>query len=67
MAKKKYEHASAIAMIQKNGGRITLPHKKMMLGTEVKIQGSVSHRLPGIKVLGAIDYLVNKHGYRFAR
>ena len=53
MKKKKYTEEKARQMISKNGGSV---------GAK-----TVNVRLPGIKVLGAIDYLVNYHGYRFSR
>ena len=39
--------------LERNGGRVTA--------------GFVTHPRPGLKLLGAIDYLVNHCGYRFHR
>lgn len=49
--KEKWDLATAIAMIKRNGGRVT--------------KNKVSHPKPGLKVLGAIDYLVNYHKFNF--
>jgi len=48
----KYDVASAVACIKRTGGKVT---KK----------GHISHPKPGLKVLGAIDFLVNHNKYKF--
>ena len=49
MARREYTVETARACIERNGGKC---------GAK-----SISHPAPGLKVLGAIDYLVNRHGY----
>lgn len=51
MAKMKYELDSARRMVEKTGGSLSISNKH------------VTHPRPGIKILGAIDYLVKVHGY----
>ena len=49
----KWTVLKAISMINRNGGHVG---EKM-----------IRHQNPGLKVLGAIDYLVNHHGYTWVR
>ena len=48
--KKRYSVEKAREMVEKNGGKCGVK--------------TVRHSCPGIKVLGAIDYLVNHCNYR---
>ena len=54
MEKSKYTLDSAIEKIERNGGKVARATKV--------IEGTF-----GLKVLGAVDYLVNYHGYRKAK
>lgn len=47
----KWEKETAKAAIERNGG--------VVAGKQVK------HPFPGLKLWGAIDYLVNQHGFTF--
>ena len=55
MPKREYTVEKATAMIEKNGGKVTLSTR------------TIYHRDPGCGVLGAIDYLVGAHKYRWTR
>jgi len=54
MAKSKYTIDTAIEKIERNGGKVAKSTKV--------IEGTF-----GLKVLGAVDFLVNYHGYRWRR
>lgn len=49
----KWSVASATACVERNGGKVGVKQ--------------VSHDTPGLKVLSAIDYLVNHCGYMWVR
>jgi hypothetical protein len=51
MAEGKWTEKTARAMIERNGGKVGAV--------------TIQHNNPGIKVLGAIDYLCRKHGYEW--
>lgn len=51
----RYTVESAIACIERNGGAVAR-------GTKV-----VTAKSPGIRVWGAIDYLVNQHNYAYVQ
>lgn len=55
MSKGRWEIHTAKTMIERNRGGVYLHSKK------------ITHESPGIKVLGAIDYLVNHHGFKLVR
>ena len=55
MPKREYTVEKATAMIEKNGGKVTLSTR------------TIYHRDPGCGVLGAIDYLVGAHKYHWTR
>lgn len=52
MSESKWTVAEAVAVIKRTGGRV---NKK----------GHINHPKPGIKVLGAIDFLCNYNKFKF--
>ena len=55
MSGKRYsDKATAVKAIETNGGK-------------VGSNGNITFGQPGIRMLGAIDYLVSKHGCRWIR
>lgn len=55
----KWTEDSAAACVKRNGGFVN-PHDMDRIGNSFK---SVIHQTPGLKVLGAIDFLVHHCGW----
>ena len=65
--KGKWTEESASDMIKRNRGRVKVKKVADKLTGKTTTYRTVNHKSPGIKVLGAIDYLVNNHRYVYQK